>query len=304
MRLNQLRVFLAVVESGSVRAAARRMEVSPPAVTKSLRQLEEEVRVPLFERKPHGVVPTAAGRAFIPRARVVLSELRKAEEDFAGFSTPGAGQVALGVGPTEMTVVLPDAIALFRRQFPRAEVRIVEGTHPIWLPQVRDETLDLALGLRPRFRLEAPLAFRPLFRSDFVVAARKGHPLRSARSLAQLAGAEWLTLTSRGTAVGLLDQVFASARLAAPPQPLIACESFNGIVAVVAKTNMLTLIARRLLDMPIARELLQEIAVAERLPALTHGVFTRSDAPLTPAAAAMVKAVNSVARGLARGQPR
>ena len=99
--------------------------------------------------------------------------------------------------------------------------------------------------------------------------------------------------------MGLLDQVFSAARLAAPPPPLVECESFNGIVAVVAKTNMLTLLARRLLDMPIARQLLQEIPVAERLPSATHGVFTRADAPLTPAAAAMVKAVSSVARGLA-----
>ncbi|MGH8703703.1 MAG: LysR substrate-binding domain-containing protein [Burkholderiales bacterium] len=302
MRLNQIRVFLAVVESGSIRAAARSLEVSPPAVSKSLRQLEEELRVRLLERTQHGVVTTPAGRAFVARARVIRSELRKAEEEFAQFSGDGAGSVAIGVGPTEMILIVPDALAEFRQQLPRARVRIVEGRRPAWLPLVRDETLDFAVGLRPEGKLDSGLAFRPLFRSDFVVAARKGHPLRNARSLAQLAGAEWLTLAPRSQSAGLLEQAFSLAGLPAPPPPMIECESFNGIVAVVARTDMLTLVAHRLLAMPFARDLLQEIPVAEKFPPVTHGIFTNAHAPLTRTAAAMLKAVSAVARKHARGE--
>jgi len=302
MRLNQIRVFLAVAESGSIRAAARSLEVSPPAVTKSLRQLEEELRVRLFERTQHGVVVTPAGRAFVARARVVRSELRKAEEEFAQFSGEGAGSVAIGAGPTEMTLIVPDAIAEFRRQLPRARVRIVEARRQTWLPLVRDETLDFAVGMGPPVKLDSGLAFRPLFRSDFVVAARKGHPLRNARSLAELADAEWLTVMPRISSAGLLEQAFSSAGLAAPPPPMIECESFNGIVAVVARTDMLTLMAHRLLATPNSRDLLQEIPVAERLPSATHGIFARADAPLTRTAAAMAKAVSVAARRLARRQ--
>jgi DNA-binding transcriptional LysR family regulator len=300
MRLNQIRVFLAVAESGSIRGASRSLNVSPPAITKSLRQLEDEFRVRLFERRPQGVVPTPAGRGFVARARVVASELRKAEEDFARMAPDSASAVALGVGPTEMALIVPDAMALFRSQFAKARVRIIEGPHPAWLPLVREETLDLAIGLRPAKPVQPPLAFRPLFRSEFVIAARKHHPLRNARSLGELGGAEWLTFASRGTAIGLLDGAFSSAGLPPPPHPLIECESFSGIVAVVGKTDMLTFVARRLLDMPIARDVLQVIPVRERLPAVTHGVFTRSDTPLTPAAAAMAKAVTVAARRLAR----
>ena len=64
MRLNQLRVFLTIIDSGSIRGAARQLGVTQPAITKTLRQLEESLHVRLLDRTQHGVVPTLAGRAF------------------------------------------------------------------------------------------------------------------------------------------------------------------------------------------------------------------------------------------------
>jgi DNA-binding transcriptional LysR family regulator len=300
LRLNQIRVFLAVVESGSIRAAARSLEVTPPAVTKSIRQLEEELRVHLFERTQHGVVATLAGRAFVARARVVQAELRKAEEEFAGFSGGGVGSVAIGAGPTEMALIVPDAIAEFRRQFPGARVRVVEGRRATLLPLVRDETLDFSIGLgMAAKKVDSGLAFRPLFRSNYVVAARKGHPLRNERSLARLAGAEWLTLASPSGLAGLVERAFASAGLPPPRPAMIECESFNGVVAVLGKTDVLALLGHRLLKMPLAQDVLQEIHVTEPLPSATHGTFMRVDARPTRFAAGMLKVVSAVARKLA-----
>src|SRR5262245_13997027 len=81
VRLTQIRDFLAVVESGSIRAAARKLGVAQPTITKSVRSLETELHVQLLGRNARGIVPTASGRAFFARARVAQSELRKAEEE-------------------------------------------------------------------------------------------------------------------------------------------------------------------------------------------------------------------------------
>lgn len=296
MRLHQIRVFLAVVESGSLRAAARSLGVSQPAVSKSLRQLEEELRVHLFERRPHGVVATTAGRAFVARARVVQSELRKAEEEFARFSGDGEGTVAVGAGFTEMALVIPDAVAEFRRQLPRARVRVIEGRRTTLIPLVRDETLDFSVGLGPDSKADTGLDFRPLFRSDYVVAARKGHPLRNERSLAALVDAEWLAWAGLG---GIFERAFAVAGIPAPRPPEIECESFNGVVSVLLKTDMLALIGHRTFSLPFARDSLQKIHVAEELPSMSHGMFTRADARPTRAASAMAKIVIGMARRLA-----
>ncbi len=299
MRLRQIRDFLAVVESGSIRAAARKLGVSQPGITKSVRSLEAELHVQLMRRTPHGVVPTPSGRAFLARAQVAQSELRKAEEEAVQAEGEGVGSVAFGVGPTSALQIVPDAVTHFRQRFPHARLRILEGVPRVLLPLVRDETLDLATGPRQDAKLDPALAFRPLFREDVVVVARKGHPLRNARSLAQLVGAEWLSLIPRGSPEAAFNRAFSSAGLP-PPQPIIQCESYNTVVAVLAKSDMLGIMSRRLLAERFARDVLQEIAVAEPMPSYTVGMFTRTSPPLTRVAAGMAKAVITAARKLVR----
>ena len=196
MRLTQIRDFLAVVECGGIRAAARKLGVSQPTITKSVRGLEAELHVQLFGRNARGIVPTASGRAFFARARVAHSELRKAEEEAAEVGGSSAGSVAFGVGPAFAALIVPQAVVRFRQQFPRARLRIVEGLARNLLPSVRDETLDFAMGLKTIAALDPALRFRPLYRNELFVAARKDHPLRHARSLAELAGSRRTTVTT------------------------------------------------------------------------------------------------------------
>ena len=85
MRFNQIRDLLAVVEAGSLRAAARRIGVSQPAISKSIAQLEREVQAQLLVRTAQGVMLTAAGRAFVARGRVIHGELRKVHDDLAAL---------------------------------------------------------------------------------------------------------------------------------------------------------------------------------------------------------------------------
>ncbi|HMH20059.1 MAG TPA: LysR substrate-binding domain-containing protein, partial [Burkholderiales bacterium] len=195
--------------------------------------------------------------------------------------------------------VAPEAVARFHAQFPRARVRVVEGFPPALLPLVRDGSLDFALGPRLESKLDPALTSRPLYREEFAVVARKGHPLRHARSLAELAGADWLSLWLGDLPGGPLAKAFSSAGLPLPRQA-VQCESFNTVVGVVAKTDMLTMASRRMLASPLARESLQEIKIAEPAPSLTVAIYTRAGGPPTKLGAAMAKAVAFAARGLAR----
>jgi len=299
VRLTQIRDFLAVVECGSVRAAARKLGVAQPTVTKSVRSLEAELHVQLLGRNSRGIVPTPSGRAFFARARVAQSELRKAEEEAAQSRGASTGSVAFGAGPAGAALIVPEAVARFRQQFPRAHVRIVEGLTHLLLPSVRDETLDFVIGLRLFTELDPILRFRPLYRGELLVSARKGHPLRHARSLAELAAADWLTPSALGLPGGPVERLFVSAGLP-PPRPVIQCDSYNTVVALLAKTDMLGVIRRRTLQEPFARDFLQEIPIADTMPSVTAGIFTRADTPLTRVAAAMAKAAIAVAREIAR----
>src|SRR6185369_5202875 len=289
MRLSQLRDFLSILEAGSVRGAARRLDVSQPALTKSLRQLELELGIKLFQRTPTGVIPTRFGKALSVRARSVRAELRKAEEELGKLAGDERGSVAFGVGTVVTVVMVPQAIRQFRTQFPQARVRIMEGLPHVLLPLVRDETLDLVVGARPSGPIDSVFHFRPLFRSPRAVVARKGHPLANAGSLTELASADWLGLPPFGhwseTQAPLTPPILQDAR------QLIECDSYNSVVALLAGTDMVAILSRRLLSEPYAREYLQEIKVRERLPSFSVGLFSRADTPLSPAASAMAKAL-------------
>src|SRR5881397_1298300 len=113
MRLSQIRDFVAVVESGGIRAAARKLGVSQPAITRSVRRLEAQLHARLLQRTPTGVVLTQPGRAFLARARAAQAELRKAEEELDRLDQK-AGSVAFGVSPTS-TMLVPEAGNRFRK---------------------------------------------------------------------------------------------------------------------------------------------------------------------------------------------
>jgi len=109
MRFTQIRDFLAVAHAASLRAAARRLGISQPAMTKSVRRLEAELSVQLLQRTTRGIVLTPSGRMFLARARVMQSELDKARDELA--ESERQGSVAIGVGPLAATAVVRRRLA-------------------------------------------------------------------------------------------------------------------------------------------------------------------------------------------------
>lgn len=297
LSLKQLETFVAVAETGSIRAASRSLRVSQPAVTKSVHSLESGLHAQLLQRGPHGVTLTAVGRSFLARVRVAQAELRRAQEEASGGA--GTATVALGLGPVAAVMLAPQVLARLHRESPGAGIRVMEGFPPALLPLVRDGTLDIAIGPKLDTQLDPGLSFRPLFREVFVVVARHDHPLRNVRSLAQLVDAEWATLWKSGLPNSPLDRIFSAAGLPMPRQ-VMQCESYNLVVSVVARTDLLTLLSRRGLALPLASESLRVIALREQHPQLTVGMFTRADAPLSQHAAALARILTSEARALAR----
>src|SRR6185437_6028771 len=169
MRLNQIRDLLAVVEAGSLRAAARRIGLSQPAISKSIAQLEREVQAQLLVRTAQGVMLTAAGRAFVARGRVI-------HDDLAALHGRAEGSVSFGCGPAVAFPLVPDAMSRFRTKWPRAHVRIREGMRNALLPLVRDETLDFSISENVAPGDDAGLQFKPLIQPELAIVGRRGHP--------------------------------------------------------------------------------------------------------------------------------
>jgi DNA-binding transcriptional LysR family regulator len=295
VRLNQIRDFVAVVEHGSINGAARALAVSQPGITKSIKALEKDLQVQLVQRTTRGAVPTEYGRAFYLRARVAQSELSRGRQEIEQLAGERGGSIAFGTGPIAAATIVPEAVNAFRRQFPRVDVRVVEGFPKGLMPRVRDETLDFLIG--PRFsnlQVEAGISFRPLFQHHLTVACRVGHPLASARSIAKLVELPWLCFEPRE----LLAEIFSGLGLLLP-RPVIQCESHSAFLKLLAGSDMIGMVPRRILSEEGARGSLREIRVAEVLRGHTVGMFARADTPLPRLAQAMAKALARAGRRLA-----
>jgi DNA-binding transcriptional LysR family regulator len=299
MQLSQLRALLAVVRSGSLRSASRALGVSQPAVTKSLRQLEQELHVRLLQRSARGASLTPAGKAFAARAKAIEAELRKAEEDLEAFRGGREGSVAFGIAPAACMLLVPDAVQHFRRRHPHATVRIVEGVNTELLPLVRDESLDFTVG-QSSLHPDSALRFRPLFKPQLIVAARHGHPLGGARSLRELLEAQWIMFYRMGTGA-ILEKMFQAAGLPLP-RGVVHCESYAAALALLVKSDALALVIPQMLGERFGQQHLREIRIAEKVEAPLIGMYSRADAPFTPAAATMAQAVTATARRLAKAR--
>jgi DNA-binding transcriptional LysR family regulator len=104
---NLLRCFLAVLEHGRLTTAADELCVTQPALSKSLRRLEDELGVPLFQRTPSGMVPTTYGITLGRRARLIQLESLSARTELQMLREGGFGSITIGIGPLWSVYALP-----------------------------------------------------------------------------------------------------------------------------------------------------------------------------------------------------
>lgn len=149
MEIHQLRYFCAVAETGSFTRAAEREQVAQPSLSQQVIKLEEELGVRLFDRLGRTVRLTDLGQIFLPRARVILNELKAAKEEVTDKQFSATGPVAVGVIPTIAPYFLPPRISNFCRKFPQASVTVFEDITARLMDRLRGGLIDMAVMALP-----------------------------------------------------------------------------------------------------------------------------------------------------------
>ncbi|MBA4435207.1 LysR family transcriptional regulator, partial [Escherichia coli] len=107
--------------------ASRMLNMSQPALSKSIQELEEGLAAQLFFRRSKGVTLTDAGESFYQHASLILEELRAAQEEIRQRQGQLAGQINIGMGASISRSLMPAVISRFHQQHPQVKVRIMEG---------------------------------------------------------------------------------------------------------------------------------------------------------------------------------
>ena len=283
MKLNHLRDVLAVAECGSLRSAARQLQATQPALTRSIRELENELGVALFERHAKGVRLTEMWRVFLRRAHTVQSELRHAQEEIDQLKGGTTGEVAVAMSTATIMSLMPRAMAEFRRSYPEAVLKVHESFFQPIERELTSGQIDFYVGPLDSESRAPQFVIEQLFTNYRVIVARRGHPLLAATTLAELADARWLRPTLSSHIVeGDFEDMFARAGL---PRPAIVLQARSALITMLAlqDSDLLTVVPRQWLDMPLLKGLIEPLALPP-LAAAPIAIVRRQDMPLTPIA--------------------
>ncbi|WP_394561308.1 LysR family transcriptional regulator [Aquipseudomonas alcaligenes] len=285
MKLHQLRAMLAISESGSIQEASRLLHISQPALSKGIKELEAELGVPLLVRSNRGITVTEFGERLVRRARLILEEVRRAREEIETLKGVMDGKLSIGVSPVTPGAQFINSLSRYRKRYPKVQVQIHELRPSKLMEGLREGQLDLVMTSLPESRSADGFHWTELYEQPAVLAVRKGHPLRGARSLRELLDQEWLLQDSlEQSKVGMM---FVDHHIEYP-QNVTECASVVLFTELALHTDAVSYWSQRLLERvhTLGQEL-EILDIAEKVPPMNISLVCRDQELMTREAKAL-----------------
>lgn len=289
LRLRHLQCFLAVAQSGSLRAAAQALSVTQPAITKTLHELEEIVAAPLFVRGRRGAALTVEGQAFLAHANTSVSALEQAIDSVR--NDPAETPLAIGMLPTMGPSFVPAALRGFVQQWPGAALRVHTGRNRQLIQMLREREIDLVVGRLAEPDVMVGVNFEHLYTEPLTVVLRKGHPFlkRHAAGKAALSGLADLPLVVplAGTIIRQVADAFLVRHAIVPRAGLVETLDVPLARALVADAGHAWLTSEGAARPDLADGRMQRLAVSIT-PEEPVGLMLRTDFVAPPLLQALI----------------
>jgi len=186
IKFRHLEAFVAIARTKRLKIAAEQLNLTQPAISKSLKDLEEILGVRLMQRDRAGVELTPEGKIFMQFAEQSTVALTQGLHKIASLNDVGGAMLRIGVLPAVAGQVLPAAVARFREISRNTTVRIEEGPHGHLADMLRTGDLDLVIGRLADREMMEGLSFAALYSEPVVAVAAPGHPKRAVTRLEQI----------------------------------------------------------------------------------------------------------------------
>ncbi|MHB0951331.1 MAG: pca operon transcription factor PcaQ [Allorhizobium sp.] len=210
IKFRHLQTFLEVARQRSVGKAADALAITQPAVTRTIRELEDILGVPLFEREGRGIRITHFGDVFLKHAGESLAAVQRGMDSVALALKSEGPPVRIGTLPTASATFMPDAVAQFLASGTGSQVTIVSGENRGLLDSLRLGELDLVVGRLAAPELMTGLFFEPLYTEEVVLVVGSSHPLLARRNFTLGALSNYTVLMpTRGSVIRpFVDRLF------------------------------------------------------------------------------------------------
>jgi DNA-binding transcriptional LysR family regulator len=295
MELRHLRYFIAVAEALNFTRAAEKMHVAQPALSKQVRDLEDEIGVDLFRRSQRGVTLTAEGKLFLDEARRILGDVGEAVKKTQALARGEVGELNIGYASAPTIEILPRALAEFQLTAPKVALNLYDWTGNAICDGLRSGHLELAITALPSEQNLHGLTFDLLKAYSLVVAMPQGHPLAKSRqvSVKRLLDYPLITYSKREYMDYhvMLDDLFEPHGGA--PRPSLEVDRATTLIAAVASGRGLALVTELFGRTCGSRLKLRPLAGSET--AVKVGIVTAKDADVTPAGVEFCKVLRKFA---------
>ncbi len=286
--------FLAVVDAGRIAAAADRLAITQPALTRVIARLERQFGGRLFERLPHGVRMTALGNTVALLARRILREVEAAEEALEAARSGRTGSFRITASPTWGETILPEVLARFHRDCPGIEIRLETASRAEGLRLLSDGQTDLHCGGADAGEfLDASLRRERFLDVTAGIVAWRGHPLLSRTVTDEdLARCPWAWFSQEPPLADLHDRLYAATNIRAK----IVLQTGSAGLSVMKQTPYLALLPLSCLDRLPGR-FLRPLPVELGLCRYRSGYVVRRSAEELPPFRRLVQVVRETALG-------
>lgn len=302
IKLQQLRVFAAVAQTGSMLSAAKQLAVSQPVVSKVVADLEGLLAVRLFDRSPQGVTPTLYGHALLKRSAIIFDDLKTSVEEIGFLSDPTVGELRIGSTEPVFAGVGTAALERLWERYPRVSSRVVQADSRTLIErELIPRRIELALmplrAPHSREDLETTMLYRDFWH---VVCGTSNRWARRRRiKLEDLVDEPWCA-TPLDTEIGsLLYEPFRAIGLKPPHMAVSSVLSPHAVVRLLEGGRLLTVMADSLMNHFFAgRFAIKKLAVELPCPEFHVAVVTVRNRTISPLARYFIDCAREIASEL------
>jgi LysR family pca operon transcriptional activator len=289
IRFRHLQCFLTIAQLRGVGAAANALSITQPALSKTLRELEDALGAKLFERDKKGMLLTRTGETFLQHAAASVASLREGIDSIRQSQIASGLEVRIGVLPNVAASLAPQAVQRFKQQSANTAVRVVTGDNARLLDQLRIGELDLVVGRLAQPEYMVGLTFEHLFSEPLTVVVRRHHPLtRATRFKLQVIADYPCVMPYHGTIIRQEIERFLLAQGVHQPTDLVETTSVDFAHAYVQQSDAIWFVPRGYMASAVAQKFLSELPLDTRALEGPVGITIRADTKRTPAAQQMI----------------
>ena len=299
LKTRQLLLLVALAEEGNIHRASQVLNMTQPAASKLLKDLEDVLEVSLFDRLPRGMRPTWYGETMIRHARVVLASLNQAHEELTALKAGRFGQVSIGAITSPGLTLLPSAVAMVKQEQPTLRVGLEIENSPVLIERLQQGKLDLVVARLFAEQDKTNLRYQPLIEEPVCAIARPGHPLVSMKGLTlpDVVSAGWIMPPTGSVLRHRFELMFQEVGLA-PPINVIESSALLFITRMLQQSDMLAVIAADVAQYYAAHGLIAIVPLEIPCHMDAFGIITRTDRQLSPAAKVMLSALKTASLSL------